>query len=86
MRTLRKRFSISRREEEELASRMDGPQSFSAGDTMVEQEQNIEFSCLLYEGFACREQVDAEGQRQITELQVPGDFIDLHSYPLKRFV
>ena len=84
VKTLRQRFSFSEQEERELVSRMDGTEFFSAGDTLVEQEQAINYSRLLYEGFACREKIDAEGERQIAELLLPGDFIDLHSYPLER--
>lgn len=84
VRTLRRRFHLSEKEEEALLSRMDGVLAFAAGETMVEQEEDIDYSSLLFEGFACREKIDTEGERQITELQIPGDFVDLHSYPLKR--
>jgi CRP-like cAMP-binding protein len=39
---------------------------------------------LLFEGFVCRYKDLADGQRQIMELHVAGDFLDLHSFLLKR--
>jgi CRP-like cAMP-binding protein len=40
-------------------------------------------STLLLEGFAARSKVTERGGRQITALHVAGDFVDLHSFPLK---
>ena len=39
---------------------------------------------LLLDGLVCRYKDLRNGQRQITELHVPGDFADLHSFTLKR--
>src|SRR5918994_676064 len=41
-------------------------------------------SNILLEGFAYKYRVLADGRRQITAFQVPGDFVDLHSFLLKR--
>jgi CRP-like cAMP-binding protein len=41
-------------------------------------------STLLLDGIACRYKDLRNGQRQITELHVAGDFADLHSFTLKR--
>lgn len=41
-------------------------------------------SILLVEGLVCRYKDLADGQRQIMEIHVPGDFIDLHGFLLKR--
>jgi CRP-like cAMP-binding protein len=40
-------------------------------------------STLLLQGFAIRYRVLDNGRRQITALHVPGDFIDLQSFPLR---
>lgn len=40
-------------------------------------------STILIEGFAIRA-IERRGQRHIVSLQVPGDFIDLHGFALKR--
>jgi CRP-like cAMP-binding protein len=38
----------------------------------------------LLDGLLCRYRDLRDGQRQITEINVPGDFADMHSYTLKR--
>ncbi|WP_082851337.1 Crp/Fnr family transcriptional regulator [Erythrobacter sp. HI0063] len=63
---------------------MDGEARFDAGETIVPEGEKINYSSLLFAGIACREKINFEGERQIAELQIPGDFIDLHSYPLER--
>jgi CRP-like cAMP-binding protein len=40
-------------------------------------------STLVLEGFTCRYNLLGDGKRQITALHVTGDFVDLHSFPLK---
>jgi CRP-like cAMP-binding protein len=39
---------------------------------------------MLSEGFMIRYIDDLEGHRQVVALHVPGDFVDLHGYPLGR--
>jgi CRP-like cAMP-binding protein len=41
-------------------------------------------SRLLLDGWVARAKTLADGQRQITEVHIPGDFVDLHSFLLKR--
>ena len=41
-------------------------------------------SILLLEGFAARYRDLASGKRQITAIHVPGDFVDLHSFLLRK--
>lgn len=55
---------------------------FSAGETIVEEGRSIRFSSLLFEGMSYREKSTECGSRQILGIQIPGDFVDLHSYPL----
>jgi CRP-like cAMP-binding protein len=38
---------------------------------------------LLVEGIMCRYIDDREGVRQLVAIHVPGDFVDLHGFPLK---
>ncbi len=40
-------------------------------------------STLLIEGFMCRYLDDRRGLRQLVAIHVPGDFLDLHAFPLK---
>lgn len=46
--------------------------------------QSVEHSVLVLSGFLCRYRDFPNGARQITALYVPGDFVDLASYTLKR--
>ena len=52
--------------------------------TLVETGERPEESLLLLDGYACRSKNMFDGRRQILEINVPGDFIDLHSYVLTR--
>ncbi|MGB3071404.1 MAG: Crp/Fnr family transcriptional regulator [Ottowia sp.] len=52
-------------------------------ETFVNQGQTVNVSALLLEGLMSRHVDDFEGYRQMVALQVPGDFVDLHGYPLK---
>lgn len=44
----------------------------------------VSTSTMLLEGFVCRYMDDRDGLRQLVSLHVPGDFVDLHGFPLKR--
>jgi CRP-like cAMP-binding protein len=52
-------------------------------DIIQEGDQPWE-STVLREGFAARYLIDRNGKRQITAVHVPGDFVDLHSFLLRR--
>ena len=53
-------------------------------DAMIVRAYEIQdHSTLLLDGILCRYKDLRNGQRQITELHVPGDFADLHSFTLK---
>jgi CRP-like cAMP-binding protein len=57
--------------------------TFRAGEELVRQGSHPKDSTLLLEGFAARVVTLERGAQQITELQVPGDMVDLHSYLLR---
>lgn len=57
--------------------------NFQPEDEIIAEGSEPADSCLLVEGFAGRSIMFADGRRQITALQVPGDFVDLHSMLLK---
>lgn len=58
--------------------------TFSAKQIIVRQQTPLTQCTLLLEGFVERYKDTPEGRRQILAIHVPGDFVDLHSYPLKR--
>ena len=57
---------------------------FAARQIIVRQQTPLAQCTLLLEGFVERYKDTPEGRRQILAIHVPGDFVDLHSYPLKR--
>lgn len=50
-----------------------------AGQDLVREGDHQSESCLLLDGWTCRYKLIADGRRQITAFNVPGDFVDLHS-------
>mgnify|MGYP003577376039 CR=1 FL=1 len=57
--------------------------AFDADRDIVREQQLAESSNLLLEGWACRYVTLADGRRQIVAIHLPGDMVDLHSFPLK---
>jgi CRP-like cAMP-binding protein len=51
--------------------------------TLIERGEALQHSTMLIEGFMIRYIDDLEGRRQVVAFHVPGDFVDLHGYPLK---
>ncbi|ODT64941.1 MAG: hypothetical protein ABS75_33570 [Pelagibacterium sp. SCN 63-23] len=56
---------------------------FKPGDDIVREGDRPGTSILLTEGFACRYRLQDNGNRQIVAINLPGDFVDLHSFLLK---
>lgn len=52
--------------------------------TLITEGDLVSASTYLVEGFMCRYLDDRKGERQLIAVHVPGDFVDLHGYPLKR--
>ena len=51
--------------------------------TIVRAGELLHHSTLLIDGFMSRHIDDRNGLRQLVAVHVPGDFVDLHAYPLK---
>ena len=54
------------------------------GEDIVREGDRPTESTLLLEGFAARYNLRRNGKRQITALHIPGDFVDLHSFLVKK--
>ena len=52
--------------------------------TLVERGERIEHSYYIIEGTVLRHRDDRKGERQLVGLNIPGDFVDLHGFPMKR--
>ena len=59
-------------------------QEFAAKQIVVREQVPLTQCTLLLDGFVERYKDMADGRRQILAIHVPGDFVDLHSYPLKK--
>lgn len=81
---LRVRHDISDAEAEAIRGAVGEARTYPAGRTIIEAGELLEHSTLLLDGLMCRYKDLSGGQRQIAEIHVPGDFVDLHSYTLKR--
>lgn len=81
---LRVRHDINAEEEAAIRGLFAETRDYPAGRTIIHAGDTIDFSTLLVDGLMCRYKDLRNGQRQIAELHVPGDFADLHSYSLKR--
>ncbi|MCX7284920.1 MAG: Crp/Fnr family transcriptional regulator [Novosphingobium sp.] len=55
----------------------------AARTTIVRAGQPLRHSTLLVEGIMSRYIDDREGVRQLAAVHFPGDFVDLHGFPLK---
>lgn len=81
---LRARDLVSGEEEEVLRASVSEIREFPAGRTIVRTGTTLSASTLLVDGIVCRYKDLADGQRQIMELHVAGDFVDLHGFLLKQ--
>ncbi|NIJ18891.1 CRP-like cAMP-binding protein [Sphingomonas naasensis] len=80
---LRARDEISADEEEALRAAVGEIVRHPADVTFIPAGKLLHSSTLLIEGLIARYKDLSNGERQITELHVPGDFADLHSFTLK---
>lgn len=81
---LRARDMVSPEEEQAIRDSIAEVRSFRADEIIVHAGRVMTYSVMLLDGILCRYKDLSDGQRQITELHVPGDFADLHSFTLKR--
>jgi CRP-like cAMP-binding protein len=81
---LRARDLVDEEEEAVLRESIRTIRAMPASRAIVRAGIDLEESSLLVDGFVCRYKDLADGQRQIMETHVPGDFLDLHGFLLKR--
>ncbi|TGX52176.1 Crp/Fnr family transcriptional regulator [Sphingomonas gei] len=80
---LRVRDDISPEEEQALHDAQGQVIDYPADHTFITAGDELNCSTLLLEGILGRYKDLSDGERQITELHVAGDFADLHSFTLK---
>ena len=81
---LRARDVVGREEEDVLRASVAELREHPAGRAIVRAGTTLSASTLLLEGIVCRYKDLSDGQRQIMELHVAGDFVDLHGFLLKQ--
>ena len=80
---LRARDDISAEEEAAIRAAVSHSIDVRADRLAVRQGEIMDHSMILLSGIAARRKDMRDGRRQYTELHVPGDFTDLHSFTLK---
>ena len=81
---LRARDELSPAEEQAIIDSVAEYRDYPADKTFIRAGETLNHSTLLLDGLMSRHKDLRDGQRQITELHVAGDFADLHSFTLKR--
>jgi len=81
---LLRRDELAEFELQALRESVSGTRDYLLDEMIVEAGQTVNQSNVLLEGLVCRAKDLSDGRRQIMEVHVPGDFIDLHSFLLKK--
>jgi CRP-like cAMP-binding protein len=81
---LRARDEISAEEEQAIRDCVAEVRDYPVDAVVIRAGEELQVSLLLLEGLIARAHQLSEGERQITELHVPGDFADIHGFTLKR--
>lgn len=81
---LKQRDELAEFEQQALLSAVSEVREIAEGETLVHAGDRLQSSTILLEGIVGRVRDLSDGRRQIIELQVPGDFFDLHAFLLKK--
>ena len=81
---LSRRDDLSADERAALGGLLGVERRVAAGSLIIRPGDRPEHSTLLVSGFCARYSITVGGDRQFTEVNVPGDFIDLHSLLMKQ--
>lgn len=79
----RLRHALSVEEKDQLEALAEDVTQFESGEVVVKRGDVCNSSNILIEGYMTRS-ITEEGKRYIVGIQVPGDFVDLHGFALKR--
>ncbi len=81
---LARRDDLSAAEREALGRLLGPERRVSAGSLIIQPGDRPGHSTFLVSGFCARYSLTFSGDRQLTEINVPGDFVDLHSMLMKQ--
>jgi CRP-like cAMP-binding protein len=80
---LARRDVLSQDEREALTDLPWRLRRYRDGEEIIPEASRPTESCLLVDGLAARSRELSNGNRQLTAVHVPGDFVDLHGFFLK---
>jgi len=81
---LRRRIELSTEEERAIRDAVVETRKIRADEVLIRSGEELKSSFVLLEGWLARSKDLADGERQLIELHVAGDFADLHGFTLKR--
>lgn len=84
LKKIRARDTISAEEERAIRALVSEVTEWPKNRTVIQHGQELNYSTLLLDGWMARAKDLPNGQRQIAEINLPGDFVDLHGFTLKR--
>lgn len=84
IRKLERRDDLSDDERKALRGLTGRLRDVPAGGDVIGLAAKVELSAMLISGLCGRYSALASGARQFTEISVPGDFVDLHGFVMKR--
>ena len=80
---LRRRTDISSEEERAIRNAVAETRRLAADEIVVHSGVELTSCMVLLDGWMARSKDLQSGERQVTELHVPGDFADLHGFTLR---
>lgn len=84
LKKIRQRDEISAEEEAAIRGAIGEVREIPPDRIVIPHGKELTDSTLLIDGWLARAKQMADGQRQVSEIHLPGDFADLHSFTLKR--
>jgi CRP-like cAMP-binding protein len=75
--------TLDDRERDRVEAAISEVRTFGRRRTVIRRGTALDTSLYLVRGYMCRTIDNNQGDRQLVSIQVPGDFVDLHGYPLK---
>jgi CRP-like cAMP-binding protein len=80
----RRRQDLSDEEKAALEDVLGNPVTLPKRTVVTRRGDTVTRSTFLISGFMCRYLDASDGHRQLVSIDTPGDFVDLHGYPLQR--
>jgi CRP-like cAMP-binding protein len=80
----RRQHELSVAEMAALEAAVDKVATFPARQIVVHHGRTIDTSMFLIDGLMARYMDGMDGNRQLVAIHVPGDFVDLHAFPLRK--